>query len=380
MQYVIFIRRCATRAGAEIDPVIPPRNNGLPLSSGDGRRRRNPLLKRIVLLSVTGISLYLVAPSLIELFSSAPRVAKLEPIWLLLMLALEGASLSTAWVLQRICLAHAKWGAVITSQLAGNALAKVAPGGGAAGGALQYRMLIESGVPSEVAVSGLTAANLLTFATLLALPVLTIPGFLAGLPVDKGLVRAALLGAGVFVALASVGGILLASDRALETVGRFVQNAHNRLLRRRPRLVGLPILLVRERDRLLRVIGGDARQALLAAVLRWLLDYCALLLALAAVGAEPRPSLVLLAFSGAQLLSFVPVTPGGLGFVEAGLTGLLALAGVSPADAALATLAYRLVSYWLPLPAGGVAALLHRRALRNRPAAPLGSDDVRLGP
>jgi uncharacterized membrane protein YbhN (UPF0104 family) len=324
---------------------------------------RRTLLTRIVLLAATGISLYLVAPSLIELFSSAPRVAKLDPVWLALMIAIEGASLATVWVLQQICLERAAWRPVILSQLAGNAVAKIAPGGGAAGGALQYRMLVESGIPSGPAASGLTAANLLTFATLLALPVLTVPGFLAGLPIDRGLVRAALLGAGVFVALTGVGGVLLASDRALSAVGRAAQSARNLRLRSRAPLVGLPDRLVRERDRAVRIVGGDARQALLASVLRWLLDYCALLLALAAVGAEPRPSLVLLAFTGAQLLALIPVTPGGLGFVEAGLAGLLALAGVNAADAALATLAYRLVSYWLPLPAGGVAVLLHRRAV-----------------
>jgi uncharacterized protein (TIRG00374 family) len=323
------------------------------------------VLKRAVLLAVTGVSLYLVAPSLIELLSSAPRVAKLDPVWLVLMVALEVASLATVWMLQRICLEHATWGPVIRAQLAGNALAKVAPGGGAAGGGLQYKMLVESGLPSAAAASGLAAWNLLTFATLLALPVLTVPGFLAGLPVDRGLVRAALLGTGLFVALAGVGGILLASDRALETVGRIAQGARNRLLRRRPRLEGLPSRLVQERNRTLRVVGAEARQALIASVLRWLLDYCALLLALAAVGAEPRPSLVLLAYTGSQLLALIPLTPGGLGFVEAGLAGLLALAGVNAADAALATLAYRLVSYWLPLPAGGVAALLHHRALRR---------------
>jgi uncharacterized protein (TIRG00374 family) len=91
-----------------------------------------------------------------------------------------------------------------------------------------------------------------------------------------------------------------------------------------------------------------------------MLDYCALLLALAAVGAEPRVSLVLLAYTTSQLLAMIPVTPGGLGFVEAGLTGLLVLAGVSAGDAAVATLAYRLVSYWLPLPAGAVAMVVHR--------------------
>jgi uncharacterized protein (TIRG00374 family) len=44
-----------------------------------------------------------------------------------------------------------------------------------------------------------------------------------------------------------------------------------------------------------------------------------------------------------------PVTPGGLGIVEASLSGLLILAGVRPGYAVLATLAYRIASYWLPL-------------------------------
>ena len=61
------------------------------------------------------------------------------------------------------------------------------------------------------------------------------------------------------------------------------------------------------------------------------------------------------------LLALIPVTPGGLGFVEAGLAGMLALAGVSAQQALVGTLAYRLVSFWLPLPAGGIAYLLFRR-------------------
>jgi uncharacterized protein (TIRG00374 family) len=57
----------------------------------------------------------------------------------------------------------------------------------------------------------------------------------------------------------------------------------------------------------------------------------------------------------------IPLTPGGLGFVEAGLVGTLTLAGVSAHDAVLATLTYRLVSYWLPIPAGAVAYGAFRR-------------------
>jgi uncharacterized membrane protein YbhN (UPF0104 family) len=327
------------------------------------------VIKRAVALAVTAVCLYLVAPSLVEVFSSWPDLADVEPLWLVAMAALEASSLATIWILQRICLRRPAFGPVVLSQLAGNALAKVAPGGGAAGGALQYRMLTDAGLAPATVGAGLTAANLLGFATLLALPALTIPAVAAGLPVERGLVQAALLGAALFAAVAAVGGVLLASDRALEFVGRIAQTTRNRLLVRREPLNGLPLLLVRERDEALRVIGARGREALLSAVLRWLLDYSALLLALAAVGAEPRPSLVLLAYTASQLLAMIPLTPGGLGFVEAGLTGLLVLAGVSPGDAAVATLAYRLVSYWIPLPAGAIAGFIHRQSRGRRRSA-----------
>ena len=57
----------------------------------------------------------------------------------------------------------------------------------------------------------------------------------------------------------------------------------------------------------------------------------------------------------------MPLTPGGLGFVEAGLTGTLVLAGVASGDAVVATLAYRLAAYWVPLPLGAIAYVVHRR-------------------
>src|SRR5581483_6591366 len=95
-------------------------------------------------------------------------------------------------------------------------------------------------------------------------------------------------------------------------------------------------------------------------------DYLALLAALRAVGANPQPSLVLLAYTAAEVLALVPVTPGGLGFVEAGLVGTLGLAAVPAADALAATLLYRIVAFWLPLPAGGVAYALFRRRYRAR--------------
>jgi uncharacterized membrane protein YbhN (UPF0104 family) len=181
--------------------------------------------------------------------------------------------------------------------------------------------------------------------------------------VPHDLVNATLIGAAVFAVLAVLGAWCLRSDRPLRTIGRLVQRIRNRLRPKVPPLTGLPKRLLRERDRVLATLGPQWLRALLATTGRWAFDYATLLAALAAVGSHPRASLVLLAFCAAQLLSQIPVTPGGLGFVEAGLTATLTLAGVSPGNAVLATFAYRLFAFWLPLPAGLVAYAVHRRAL-----------------
>ena len=83
--------------------------------------------------------------------------------------------------------------------------------------------------------------------------------------------------------------------------------------------------------------------------------------ALYGLGVRPDPALVLLAFTIASVLGLMPFTPGGLGFVEAGLTATLTLAGVPVGAALVATLVYRLLTFWLPLPIGGVAAAIFRR-------------------
>jgi uncharacterized protein (TIRG00374 family) len=320
-----------------------------------------PRLRRTAIwLAITGISLYLVAPSLLDVLGSFRDVGRLDVLWLPVMLVAQTASFACLWDLQRIALHGAPWGVVIASQLAGNALAKIAPGGGAVGAALQYRMLVEAGVRRADAVGGVTAVNLLLFGVLLVLPVLAIPAIIRG-TVTRSLVETALLGLIVFAALAALVTVALALDGPLRWVGRGIQRVRNRVRRRSVPMTGLPERLLAERDRILRAVGPRWHRAVLMAVGRWAFDFATLLAALAAVGSSPRPVLVLLAFCAAQVLALIPLTPGGLGFVEAGLTALLALAGVSGGNAVLATFSYRLFNYWLPLPAGLAAYVVFRR-------------------
>jgi uncharacterized protein (TIRG00374 family) len=319
------------------------------------------LAKRGVLLAITGVSLYLLAPALLEVFGAFDRLDDFDPLWWVAMVALQIGSYACMWAVQKLSMRAERWGPVVTSQLASNAFGRVVPGGVAAAGAMQYAMLARGGVPSGRAASGMTASSVLVFGILLGLPVLALPALLFGAPVDPSLGRAALIGGVVFVLVCAGGAAAIVFDRPLLVAGQSAQTVRNRVLRRRAPLTGLPQRLLRERDEVVRVLGRRWWEALLLAAGRWVLDYLTLLAALTAVHADPRASTVLLAFCAAQFLGTLPLTPGGLGFVEAGLTGTLALAGVPAGAAVVATLAYRLVSFWLPIPAGGVAAILHRR-------------------
>jgi uncharacterized membrane protein YbhN (UPF0104 family) len=325
-----------------------------------GEPERRHLVRTAIWLGLTAISLYLVAPSLLNVLSSWRDIEQIAPAWLAGMVVLQALSLGSLWALQRLAIRTRHWPPVITSQLAGNAMSKIAPGGGAVGAAVQYRMLVDAGLDRTVVVGGLTASNLLTFALVLAMPVLAIPALIRGL-VPRDLVDVTLIGVAVFAVLAAAGAWCLRRDWPLRTVGRAVQRVRNRARPHAEPLHGLPSRLLGERDRIVATLGPQWLRALLATVGRWAFDYGTLLAALAAVGSHPRPALVLLAFCAAQLLTQIPITPGGLGFVEAGLTATLTLAGVAAGDAVLATFAYRLLSYWVPLPVGLVAYVVHRR-------------------
>jgi uncharacterized protein (TIRG00374 family) len=136
-------------------------------------------------------------------------------------------------------------------------------------------------------------------------------------------------------------------------VGAWIVKGVGLVARRRGQQTTFSVVrLLAERDRVKAALGERWGQALVASAGNWLLDYLALVAALQALDARPRMSVVLLAYGASAVLGMIPITPGGLGFVEAGLVGALTLAGVPAGDALVATLAYRLVSYWLPLPAG----------------------------
>jgi uncharacterized protein (TIRG00374 family) len=65
-------------------------------------------------------------------------------------------------------------------------------------------------------------------------------------------------------------------------------------------------------------------------------------------------------FTLARLLTFIPITPGGLGTVDAALVGLLTGFGTSSADAVAAVLIWRVGALVPQVILGGITFLIWR--------------------
>ncbi|HEY4946590.1 MAG TPA: lysylphosphatidylglycerol synthase transmembrane domain-containing protein [Acidimicrobiales bacterium] len=346
-------------------PGEDPRSRSFEAQFEEQQERPFPwkaVVKRSIVVGVAGVALYLVAPSVLAVLHSWPRLVTLNLLWFIPALVAEAAHFACTFSLQRIALRTKAWFSVITAQLAGNAISLIVPGGAAAGAAVQFRMLAVSGMDATDAVGGLTAFAFLGIGGLLALPVFVLPAVLFGSPVASGLFDAAIIGAVGFVLFVAFGAVVMVFDPPLHYAGVAAQYVRNRLFRKREPISGLPERLLEQRNLIRAVLGQRWLEATLLSAGRLIFDYLCLLFCVRAVGSHPRPSLILLAYAVAGVIGLVPITPGGLGIVEASLSGFLVLAGLSGAEAVLATLAYRLASYWLPMMAGpfAYAAFKHR--------------------
>ncbi|HSO98984.1 MAG TPA: flippase-like domain-containing protein [Solirubrobacteraceae bacterium] len=335
-------------------------------SSEPGRISRGAIVKRLVAVTVAGLALYGLAPKLGHVLGAWPRLRDIKPGWFAVMAVTESASVVCMCAVQRIAAQEHRWAPFLHSYLAGNAVSELVPGGAATSAALQYEMLVDEGVPSGRAASGMAAGSLIVFGTLLLLNVVALPIVVLGVSVPSRLLAAAWISAALLLGIVLIGSLALRGDQFLTFVGRTAQWILNKFRRHSEPVQDLPERLLAQRTAVVQAVGSHWWQALLAAGGKWVFDYLTLVFALAAVGAHPNVALVLVAYSAASLLGQIPLTPGGLGVVEAGLTGALALIGVKGGAAVLATLAYRIFNYWLYLPAGLVSVALHRRAIRAR--------------
>jgi Lysylphosphatidylglycerol synthase TM region len=91
------------------------------------------------------------------------------------------------------------------------------------------------------------------------------------------------------------------------------------------------------------------------ASLNWILDAASLWCFVAAFGRFVNPVELFAAYGIANVAGALPVTPAGLGVVDSIAPLLLVSFGVTRSVATLGVLGWRLVNFWLPIPAGAAA-------------------------
>jgi uncharacterized protein (TIRG00374 family) len=338
------------------------------------RPRRFALPREIRIILSVGLLVFVFEFLVLPQFAGARRslhlLSDLNPLLVVLAVACEVAAIYSYVELTRTVLypySPSRFN-TLRVNLAGLAISHVVPGGTAPAGALSYRIFNELDVPREtnafgLAVQGSGSAVVLNLLFWCAL-VISIP--LRGFNPAYGF--AAL--AGVFLLAAFFGTILLLTrgqrhaDNWLRALARHVPAIN-------PDKVSALLEKVAARITLLINNRRTLWWAFTWAGLNWLFDAACLWVFVWAFGHAISPIDLLVAYGLANILAAIPLTPAGLGVVEATLIPTLVGFGVPHGQAILAVLSYRLVNFWIPIPIGGAAyASLQWRRDRSASARP----------
>lgn len=236
--------------------------------------------------------------------------------------------------------------------LAGIAISHAVPGGAAAGTALGYRLLQRSGVDASSATFAKLAQGAISAVVLQALLLSSVA---IAIPLHGSsplYVTACLIGAGLAAAVAALTVLLV---RAEDPVAR----AAGALTARLPKLdrgsgsrlvhqLATDIRAVARRPRLFAAsVGWSAAN--------WVFDAFALWCAVKAFGHTLGYDGVLVPFCLANTAAWIPLTPSGLGIVEGVIVPSLVGFSTPRGIAVLGTTTWRLINFWLPIPAGAGA-------------------------
>jgi uncharacterized protein (TIRG00374 family) len=265
------------------------------------------------------------------------------------------------------------WHSMIVTQ-ASTAFSSILPGGDALGAATTFQMLREwrfrtADVTLALVVFSLWNQLANVGIPLFALLLLTLHGETSTL-----LTTAALIGGAVLVAVIIGLVLVMRGDPQAGRVGRLAERALNPILRLLRRdTVCLEDTFVAFRGRSLILV----RRRWLALTVTTLVGHLTVFLVLFAAlrfsgvsQAEVSTTEMLAAWSLVRLLTAIPITPGGLGVVELGLTGALVGFGGHRSEVVAGVLIYRFLTYVPPIAVGAVCGLIWARMHARRPGAP----------
>lgn len=301
---------------------------------------------------------WLVVPQLQHSSRSLHLLGDIDNGWIPAGVLAEGASLVVFALATRALLRDSARPAlhrVLRIDLSSIALSHCLPGGSAAGTALGWRLLTLSGVPPAEAgfakvAQGVGSAfvlqALLFVVLLVALPVQGISQWTL-YPVIADL---------ALIVLTVTIGRVLRRPKWQRRLRRALARPpdHHRLARPRAAVAHAVnaieqqvVIAFSDRRRLLKAAGWAAAN--------WTFDGVALWASLRAYGHPVGLDSIALTFAVANTISWLPITPNGLGITEGVMIPMLVVFGCSRSVATLGVLTWRVIGFWLPIPLGAAA-------------------------
>jgi putative heme transporter len=285
-----------------------------------------------------------------------PRIASYSDVWDVVkdldtawLLALGGAvvlnivTFAPPWM---IALPGLRFRQALPFTQASTALTYVAPGGGIVGMAGSYGLLRIWGFGSNDVARAVTLTGIWNQLANLLLPVIAV--VLLSIEAQRSalLTTVAVIGASVFAVAIAFLVLVFWSDALARGIGEVCERALNRILRmlHRDPVEGWDERLVRFRRSTVELIRRRWAWLTLAAMAGNITVFVVLLVSLRAVGIGAGEITWIEAFAGwslARALQLIPLTPGGVGPVELGMTGILVGFGGANAEVVAAVLIYR---------------------------------------
>jgi uncharacterized membrane protein YbhN (UPF0104 family) len=317
-------------------------------------------------LAFAAAILLFVLPRIIDYGNVRDALGEMSWPWLVALTAVAALNIVTFAPSLMAALPGIRFRPALAVTLSSTASTYIAPGGAAVGIAATYAMLRGWGFRGRrttLAVAVTSAWNVLfTFsAPAVALILLTVEG-----GSHPGLRTAAIAGLIVFTLLAGAFALALASSAQARMLGDMAARAASRALR----TIGRgPVdwdgeTLASFRDEAVVLLKQRWPWLTAGTIAGHLTVYFVLAVTLPAVGiGQDEVSIAesFAAWSLVRLLAALPLTPGGIGIVEVGLSGALIAFGGDESKVLAAVLVYRFLTVVPPVLLGGLFAATWRR-------------------
>ena len=353
-------------------PINPkPKPNPKILRPPTSRHERGPLRRAVgplLALVVIVVMFVFVIPRFASYGDVWGIVTNISPLWLGVLTmgaVLNVATFAPNWM---VALPGLSYWQSLQLTLSGTAIANVAPFGGAVSMGIQYRMLrvwrfSTTDASRAMVITGVWNNLVNLGLPLVGLSLLTLKGGR-----NAALEISARIGAVVFIIVLAALWQVMRTEAGARKMGCWADGARNVWLRfrKQPTKGNGPEALAAFRSDSVALLKARWLALTVTTVIGVLSVFLVLAFTMRAVGVagiDITFTEAFAAWASTRLLSTAfPVTPGGLGVVDVGLTTALRGFGAKAEPAVAAVLLYRILTWLPPIILGSIAALTWRKA------------------